>query len=109
MCLNIYLELPDIFVQSVYIGGTGSHVQRLLVHVHMYTMYYLSVVLFFLQDVARFCSLGVKGGKPYTSPILPPPLAFPHGEKNILYSISYEFLLRVKKMPVMWRAMLWRK
>ena len=89
--MNIYLELPDIFVQSVYIGGTSSHVQRLLVHVHMYTMYYLSVVLILFKDVARLCSSGVKSGKPYTSPIEPPPLAFPQGEKKILYSISYEF------------------
>jgi len=50
---------------EAYIGGTSSHVQRLLVHVHMYTMYYLLVVLILFKDVARLCSSGVKSGKPY--------------------------------------------
>ena len=44
---------------------TGSHVQRLLVHVHMYTMYYLSVVLVLHKDVVRLCSYRVKGGGSY--------------------------------------------
>jgi len=52
---------------TAYIGGTSSHVQGLLVHVHMYTMYYLSVVLILFKDVARLCSSGVKSGKPYKS------------------------------------------
>ena len=50
---------------------TISHVQRMLVHVPMYTMYYLSVVLVLHKDVVRLCSYRVKGGDlifsvPYT-------------------------------------------
>ena len=44
---------------------TGSHVQRLPVHVHMYTMYYLSVVLVLHKDVVCLCSYRVKGGGSY--------------------------------------------
>ena len=45
---------------------TCSHVQRMLVHVPMYTMYYLSVVLVLHKDVVRLCSYRVKGGGSYT-------------------------------------------
>ena len=38
----------------------GSHVHRLLVHVHMYIMYFLSVVLVLGKDVIRLCSYRVK-------------------------------------------------
>ena len=71
---------------EAYIGGTSSHVQRLLVHVHMYTMYYLSVVLILFKDVARLCSSGVKSGKPYTSPHFTPPPGFFPREKKIFYT-----------------------
>ena len=93
---------------EAYIGGTSSHVQRLLVHVHMYTMYYLSVVLILFKDVARLCSSGVKSGKPYTSPILPHPLAFSTGRKKI-YTPYHMNFAQGKKMPVVWRAMLWHE
>ena len=43
----------------------GSHVQRLLVHVHMYIMYFLSVVLVLGKDVIRLCSYRVKSEGSY--------------------------------------------
>ena len=43
----------------------GSHVQRLLVHVHMYTIYFLSVVLVLGKDVVRLCSYRVKSEGSY--------------------------------------------
>ena len=51
---------------------SGSHVQRMLVHVPMYTMYYLSVVIVLHKDVVRLCSYRVKGGGSYN--ILSPTL-----------------------------------
>ena len=80
---------------------TGSHVQRVLVHVHMYTMYYLSVVLVLRKDVIRLCSYRVKGGGSYISPHFTPPPGFSRGEN--LYFISYEFCF-YGKVPVIWRA-----
>ena len=44
-----------MYTMSLY-KFTSSHVQRVLVHVPMYTMYYLSVVLVLDKDVARLCS-----------------------------------------------------
>jgi len=69
----------------------------------------LLVVLNLGKDVCTSLLIRGKEWETLYFPHLTPPLAFPQGEKNILYSISYEFLLRVKKMPVMWRAMLWHK
>ena len=80
---------------------TGSHVQRILVHVHMYTMYYLSVVLVLCKDVIRLCSYRVKSEGSYISPHSTPPPGFSRGEN--LYFISYEFCF-YGKVPVIWRA-----
>ena len=43
----------------------GSHVHRLLLHVHMYIMYFLSVVLVLDKDVIRLCSYRVKSEGSY--------------------------------------------
>ena len=44
-----------MYTMSLY-RFTSSYVQRVLVHVPLYTMYYLSVVLVLDKDVARLCS-----------------------------------------------------
>ena len=60
---------PIRFVLTIYQQFSyminGSHVQRLLVHVHMYTMYFLLVVLVLGKDVIRLCSYRVRSEGSY--------------------------------------------
>ena len=78
---------------SLYII-TGSHVQRLLVHVHMYTMYYLSVVLVLCKDVIRLCSYRVKSEGSYISPHSTPPLVFPGEKIYTSYHMNFAFMVK---------------
>ena len=76
-----------MYTMSLY-RFTSSHVQRVLVHVPMYTMYYLSVVLVLDKDVARLCSYrGEEWETLYFPPFSPPLVFFPRGEKFILHII----------------------
>ena len=103
--MNVYLELFDYICTEAYIGGTSSHVQRLLVHVHMYTIgrTYL---------MQRRCTSLLIRGKEWETlyfPHLTPPLAFSPGRKKIFYTPYHMNFAQGKKMPVVWRAMLWHK
>ena len=85
---------------EAYIGGTSSHVQRLLVHVHMYTMYYLSVALVLLKDVTRLCSSGVKSWKPYMR--LPSEFS-PFIEKKVVFCLVVGGGGGYRPPPLLWR------
>ena len=78
-CLNVYLELFDYICTEAYIGGTSSHVQRLLVHFHMYTI----GRTYLMQR--RCTSLLIRGKEwetLYFPHLTPPPWLFPQGEKK---------------------------
>ena len=101
--MNVYLELFDYICTEAYIGGTSSHVQRLLVHVHMYTI----GRTYLMQR--RCTSLLIRGKEwetLYFPHLAPPPWLFPQGEK--IYT-TYHMNFAHGKVPVVWRAMLWRE
>ena len=65
--LEYVFRTADILVQSVYISSLVHMYKDYLYMfiVHMYTMYYLSVVLVLCKDVIRLCSYRVKGEGSY--------------------------------------------
>ena len=84
----MYFKNCSIYLYRSLYRFTSSHVQRVLVHVPMYTMYYLSVVLVLGKDVARLCSYrGEEWKTLYYPPFSPPLVFFPRGEKFILHII----------------------
>ena len=89
-----------MYTMSLY-RFTSSHVQRVLVHVPMYTMYYLSVVLVLGKDVARLCSYrGEEWKTLYYHPFSPPWFFIP-GRK--IYT-SYHMNFAYGEVPNVWRA-----
>ena len=93
MLVCIFLNCGHMCTISLY-RFTSSHVQRVLVHVPMYTMYYLSVVLVLDKDVARLCSYRGEEWKTLYFPPFSPPWFFSRGEKFILHIIWILFMVK---------------